>query len=165
MFMIRGLVLIHQNGEQNYTLLGSCSLTPTLCYMNTGYAVTYFVNELFINYWTKLRNEGVCTGAIWNVEFWQKTFKLNLVKRQYLRLFHEFCQKTLKLNLAERRLSRKWPTRIGLDFGSSTWVGNEKGGCGGPLGLALTPLTTPFFTSNPSKRPKIKSYHRGPFST
>ena len=32
-------------------------------------------------------------GCAWNVKFWQKTFKSNLAKKRYRRLFHEFCQK------------------------------------------------------------------------
>ena len=61
-----------------------------------------------------------CWMSEWNDKFLQKTFKLNLAKRWYRRLFHEFCQKMIKSNLAKRRWSWKWPPMIGLDFGSFT---------------------------------------------
>ena len=37
--------------------------------------------------------------SVWNIEFWQKTFKSNLAKRRYCSLFHEFCKKTFKLKM------------------------------------------------------------------
>ena len=45
--------------------------------------------------------------SVWNVKFWQKTFKLNLVKRPYRHLVHEFCQKTFMSKMAKRHLSQK----------------------------------------------------------
>ena len=58
--------------------------------------------------------------SVWNVKFWQKTFKLKFAIRQYRCLFQEFCQKTFKSNFAQRCLSWKWPPTIGLYFVSFT---------------------------------------------